>query len=294
MDILSKPLEFYEWTLTIADPRVADWPFISSPIPTLIIVSIYLAVINYFGPNFMEKRPAYDFGLFLPAYNFALVGLNYYILHLVVTGSYAAGYSYICTPLTKDFDDLNERKVALGVWLYYISKLIELFDTLLFLLRKRYRQISFLHVYHHSTMPLLWWIGCKWIPGGQSFVGVILNSFVHVVMYSYYALAAFGPSIRKYLWWKKYITMLQLAQFCVVIIHTANSLYIECPSPRWMHWALIGYATSFIFLFSNFYIQTYLEKRPSSSKNVVTEETEVGDGDNPPKRAMSAVRRRKM
>lgn len=38
---------------------------------------------------------------------------------------------------------------------------------LFFILRKKDRHISFLHVYHHSTMPLLWWIGTKWVPGGQ-------------------------------------------------------------------------------------------------------------------------------
>lgn len=40
-------------------------------------------------------------------------------------------------------------------------------DTIFFMLRKRSRQITLLHVYHHSTMPILWWIGVKWVPGGQ-------------------------------------------------------------------------------------------------------------------------------
>lgn len=29
-------------------------------------------------------------------------------------------------------------------------------------------------------------------------------------MYSYYGLAAIGPHMQKYLWWKKYLTSLQL------------------------------------------------------------------------------------
>ena len=33
---------------------------------------------------------------------------------------------------------------------------------------------------------------------------------VHSVMYLYYALAALGPWMRPYLWWKKYLTQLQL------------------------------------------------------------------------------------
>jgi len=25
--------------------------------------------------------------------------------------------------------------------------------------------VSFLHVYHHASMCVLWWMVCKWIPG---------------------------------------------------------------------------------------------------------------------------------
>uniref|UniRef100_H2YG75 Elongation of very long chain fatty acids protein n=1 Tax=Ciona savignyi TaxID=51511 RepID=H2YG75_CIOSA len=170
-------------------------------------------------------------------------------------------------PLRSDSYDPNEMKVANGVWWYYFSKIIELCDTVLFTLRKRDRQITFLHVYHHSTMPILWWIGTKWIPGGQSFVGVILNSSVHVIMYSYYGLSAMGPRVQKYLWWKKYITMIQLVQFVLAIAHTVQSLYVDCPSPRWMHWALIGYAFSFIVLFTNFYIHAYWSKSYKAKSN---------------------------
>lgn len=29
-------------------------------------------------------------------------------------------------------------------------------------------------------------------------------------MYAYYMLAAMGPKVQKYLWWKKYLTVLQM------------------------------------------------------------------------------------
>lgn len=41
------------------------------------------------------------------------------------------------------------------------------------------------------------------------FIGLV-NTFVHIIMYSYYGLAALGPHMQKYLWWKKYLTSLQL------------------------------------------------------------------------------------
>jgi hypothetical protein len=32
-------------------------------------------------------------------------------------------------------------------------------------------------------------------------------------MYSYYLLAALGPEVQKYLWWKKYLTTLQIVSY---------------------------------------------------------------------------------
>lgn len=59
-------------------------------------------------------------------------------------------------------------------------------------------------------------------------------------------------------------------QFHVTIGHTALSLYTDCPFPKWMHWALIAYAISFIFLFLNFYIRTYKEpKKPKTGKTAM-------------------------
>lgn len=46
--------------------------------------------------------------------------------------------------------------------------------------------------------------------GEQGILCGALNASVHVVMYSYYFLSALGPEVQKYLWWKKYITKLQM------------------------------------------------------------------------------------
>ena len=57
-------------------------------------------------------------------------------------------------------------QLASVIWLYYFSKIIEFFDTFFFILRKKNNQITVLHIYHHSTMVCLWWIGTKWFAGG--------------------------------------------------------------------------------------------------------------------------------
>jgi hypothetical protein len=44
-----------------------------------------------------------------------------------------------------------------------------------------------------------------------------MNCFVHVFMYSYYFVANIRPEYKNNIWWKKYITQLQM----VTTIHIA-------------------------------------------------------------------------
>ena len=48
----------------------------------------------------------------------------------------------------------------------------------------------------------------------------MINSFVHVLMYTYYGLSALGPHMQKYLWWKKYLTRIQLVSYHVSVFQT--------------------------------------------------------------------------
>lgn len=79
-----------------------------------------------------------------------------------------------------------------------------------FVLRKKFDHISTLHVIHHGVMPMSVWFGVKFTPGGHSSFFGFLNTFVHIIMYSYYLIAALGPKYQKYLWWKKYLTTIQM------------------------------------------------------------------------------------
>jgi elongation of very long chain fatty acids protein 7 len=44
--------------------------------------------------------------------------------------------------------------MAAACWWYFFSKFTEFFDTIFFVMRKRYDQVSALHVIHHCIMPL--------------------------------------------------------------------------------------------------------------------------------------------
>ncbi|TRY84148.1 hypothetical protein DNTS_026047 [Danionella cerebrum] len=163
-------------------------------------------------------------------------------------------------------------QMARVCWWFYFSKVIELADTMFFILRKKNSQLTFLHVYHHGSMIFNWQLvnlakifkGGEWltkdIVSPSAFLIGLINSLVHVVMYMYYGLAALGPRMQKHLWWKRYLTSLQLLQFFIVAIHTAFNLHADCDFPDSMNIVVLGYALSLIALFSNFYYQSYLSK----------------------------------
>lgn len=80
-------------------------------------------------------------------------------------------------------------------------------------------------------------------------------------MYFYYFLAALGPCYKKYLFWKKYMTWLQLIQFGVMLIYLTVLTFMNCK----LHGSLtIFFFTNtliFLCLFANFYRNAYGSKR---------------------------------
>lgn len=142
-----------------------------------------------------------------------------------------------------------------------------------FVLRKKSSQVTTLHVIHHGCMPMSVWFGVKFTPGGHSTFFGLLNTFVHIVMYSYYLFAAMGPQFQKYLWWKKYLTTFQMVQFIAIMVHAFQLLFIDCNYPKAFVWWIGMHAVMFFFLFNEFYKSTYRGKfqmpcflMPSSGK----------------------------
>ncbi|XP_048458078.1 ELOVL fatty acid elongase 8b [Rhincodon typus] len=218
--------DFYDWAVENGDKRTDPWFLVYSPIPIIVTFIVYLLICTY-GPKYMRSREPFNLKYVLLVYNFSLVAISAYIFWEFLVTSIRANYSYLCEPVDYSNSELGLR-MANVCWWFFFSKVIELMDTIFFILRKKYNQITFLHVYHHGTMIFNWWAGVKYVPGGQSFFIGLLNSFVHIVMYLYYGIAAMGPHMQKYLWWKRYLTMLQLVGLlyvCTVRFSVGFSLY---------------------------------------------------------------------
>ena len=114
---------------------------------------------------------------------------------------------------------LNEKTSASVEWfvfVHYCTKYLDWLDTLFMILSKNYHQVSFLQVFHHATIGMVWGLVLDqgWGSGTVSY-GAFINSVTHVLLYSHYLVTSLGYSnpLRKGLF------LFQQAQFLSCIVH---------------------------------------------------------------------------
>ncbi|XP_050343136.1 elongation of very long chain fatty acids protein AAEL008004 [Nymphalis io] len=263
MEIINRIVDGYHDLMdNQSDQRVKDWFLMSSPFPTLAICLTYVFTVKVLGPKLMENRKPFELKNVLIWYNLFQVIFSCWLFYESIASGWFTSYSFRCQPV--DYSNNPQAlRIAYGCWWYYFSKFTEFFDTIFFVMRKKFDHVSKLHVIHHGIMPMSVWFGVKFTPGGHSTFFGMLNTFVHIIMYSYYLLAAFGPQVQKYLWWKKYLTALQMVQFVMVFLHAFQLLFIDCDYPRAFVWWIGMHAVLFYYLFSDFYKQAYIKKAKS-------------------------------
>ena len=142
-------------------------------------------------------------------------------------------------------------------WLFALSKVFELGDTIFIVLRKT--PLTFLHWYHHITVFVYTWYAIT-DPNASSHWFSTMNYVVHTVMYSYYAWKASGRKVSSKI--AQVITFLQIAQmfmgiFVNLVVFRAAVNGIEC----YFRYDLVLFGfliyLTYMVLFVNFFIQRY-------------------------------------
>ncbi|XP_054158432.1 elongation of very long chain fatty acids protein AAEL008004-like [Oppia nitens] len=226
----------------IGDPRVNHWPLIRGGIwRILALMCAYVFITRVYLPYFMQNRKEFKLKKLMLFYNIVMICANVYAFYWSVIsvdrGRIFLDFSY---PSRKDMSDNTLWFLYLG-WYFMLSRLLDLFDTVFIVLRKKDSQITSLHLYHHTVVPLLCWVSFKYnamIPIIRMFV--LLNSAIHTLMYSYYALAAFGPAVRPYLWWKRYLTLFQIMQFVICGSYGCLLYYKQTDYPMDWFYFVVG------------------------------------------------------
>uniref|UniRef100_A0A6A7G856 Elongation of very long chain fatty acids protein n=2 Tax=Hirondellea gigas TaxID=1518452 RepID=A0A6A7G856_9CRUS len=240
------------------DPRVEGWLLVGNMWGTVGISILYILFSVVWGPRWMRGRKPMQLTKFMIVYNAFQVLISLYMFLETGLAGWFFDYNYRCQPCDHS-NSFNGIRMARAAHWYFLSKQLDFIDTFLFILRGKLNQVTMLHIIHHSCMFMSMWFGVQHTPGGHiTFMG-FLNTFVHVIMYSYYLLAAMGPRVRPYLWWKRYLTTLQLTQFVLIFLHAAQLLVFPCEGvpTSLVLWTLL-YAFIFFVLFINFYVEAYL------------------------------------
>eukprot|EP00741_Cyanophora_paradoxa_P023777 tig00021621_g22966.t1 len=181
--------------------------------PHLIPFTWAAYFVTIFGLQFLMKTRKTGFGLVyctalhnlvLCLWSLAMfVGLAY---EMVQRATKANSVSAIfCEPIGSE---AGRGPIFYWIYIYYLSKFYELFDTVIMVLKKK--PLNFLHVFHHSSVILMVW---SWLESGIIFSsqGMIFNTFIHVWMYLYYMVSALQIRVPGPL--KKAITQGQIIQF---------------------------------------------------------------------------------
>lgn len=143
------------------------WPLMNVYIP--IAISILYLLIIPIGTHFMASRPPFRIKTFSLIHNSILFALSLYMVvetlaacyenfgwNRFVQGGWNSGASIFCNandpkldagePVFRDGFSKSGYRLARVLWIHYVSKAYEFVDTVIMILKKNNRQISFLHV----------------------------------------------------------------------------------------------------------------------------------------------------
>jgi hypothetical protein len=275
------------YAFTLEALRVA-WPFspsapplvLAAPLPLCLAagsIALYAVLLLGVFPALLAPRslpPArsvevvaqwHHGALFL----YSLVCFLAMLGYLVASGELSlAGTSpaFFCAPLASP----ALRLLSLT---FTASKIWEWGDTAVLVARgKSAAQIGFLHTYHHATTFALFLLVVNF-PGTEK-CGLLLNGFVHTLMYFHYAF-------RLPTWARPLITAAQIVQLVYVtwswwVIPRLCPAYAGFPERHPLEFAApFGMVPVYLAFFLEFFARTYLcgkrKERAGSSKSAKEE-----------------------
>ncbi|KAI9323096.1 ELO family [Dichotomocladium elegans] len=153
---------------------------------------------------------------------------------------------------------------SLGYWGYffYLSKFYEVIDTAIILLKGR--RSSLLQTYHHSGAMVTMWSGIRY-KATPIWIFVLFNSFVHSIMYCYYAATSIGLHPPG----KRYLTSIQITQFLVGMSLAVSYLFVpnclDTPGQRFATSINVAYLLPLTYLFVDFARRTYTKRFNSAA-----------------------------
>jgi len=147
---------------------------------------------------------------------------------------------------------------------FYYSKYVEYLDTIWLVLKGK--PVSFLQTFHHFGAPWDVYLGIQFANEGL-WIFILLNAFIHTIMYTYYAMTAAGVSYPA----KPLITLMQICQFLCGFAFAWPYQHIACfraDQGKMLSWVFnYAYVGGVLLLFMNFfYSDNFRKKSAKKSK----------------------------
>uniref|UniRef100_A0A7E4VXK7 Elongation of very long chain fatty acids protein n=1 Tax=Panagrellus redivivus TaxID=6233 RepID=A0A7E4VXK7_PANRE len=231
-----------------------------------IITGVYIATI-YGLRQWMRDRKPFELRWPLVAWNaflavfstVASIRFGEEALYVLLHASERQGICYSIDPA---------GPAALWAFLFAISKVAELVDTIFIVLRKR--PLIFLHWYHHAVVLVYsWHAATELTAAGRYFI--FMNYCVHSIMYTYYALVSYGFRVPRRI--AAAVTILQTAQMLIGVLLSCRVAYIKFAKPELacqqsvenLAICFFIYLT-FAVLFTHYFYQSYIDGEKSRSR----------------------------
>ena len=149
------------WDQT-CDPRVVDYWLMSNGPGKLISFLFAYIFIVYAGGMFMKNRKPMELRTPMLVYNVSMVVINFYFLiDSLIWIQF--GYRLMEFRFPSPHDRSPQAMHIVNMFYYYQwTKFIDFFDTFFFVLRKKSKQLTVLHIYHHISVPIIGWVS-SWV-----------------------------------------------------------------------------------------------------------------------------------
>jgi len=140
-------------------------------------------------------------------------------------------------------------------WLFIIFRATEFFETVVFVLRKKQNQVSFLHLYHHIAVVAIMWMLLKYNCGKTEVFAAVVNLIVHLFMYTYYFFSSFNRFKQMTSKIKPVVTATQIIQLAFLLIHYLRMIF-ACNVTYIFHIQSFNVGL-FLFLFVKFFLSNF-------------------------------------
>lgn len=142
-----------------------------------------------------------------------------------------------------------------------ILRILELSETVFFVLRKKQNQLTFLHVYHHVSSILIFWIFFKYSGGMMEVFFVVISSMAHIIKYFYYLLSSYTnvSTLFQLLKVIKPLTIvLQMIELILILGHSVVAVTSYCDLTS-LFYLQIANVFILMLLYAQFFINFHLK-----------------------------------